>query len=281
MHIDPLRDIPAICAGHIVLTFISNTVEPLLNNNVVHPNEPTTTAEPSPTQPEPDDEPKLLYPTPPPSPEVQPSFNHNAEYGLGTLHDQICETVHTNKITVQDHEVYYSTMYWPSNQQQPYQDRQLSTRSRHVQPDYKTTPEDWSMDTDIYSDDSYDYTNTSSPKLSTDWYDQTATNIDYRLKTATEYDNVSHYHPASQLTTISPTTSMGWDNYTNDTDHEPAASVMLTTTLSPLMQHELTLPQQYNTKPPLSPLIWNAQTANDDEGKKEISTSDQYITNDK
>jgi hypothetical protein len=74
---------------------------------------------------------------------------------------------------------------------------------------------------------------------------------------------------------------MGWDNYTNDTDHEPAASVMFTTTPSPLTQHKLTLLQQYNTKPPLSPLIWNAQTANDDEVDKEISTSDQYITNDK
>jgi hypothetical protein len=114
------------------------------------------------------------------------------------------------------------------------------------------------MDTDIYSDDSYDYTN--SPKLSpTDWYDQMAPNVVYQSKASTEYDNLTNHCLASQLTTNLLKLSMGWDNYKTDADHEPAAPVMLTTTPSPIKQHEPILPRQYNANPPLSPLTWNAQ----------------------
>jgi hypothetical protein len=43
MHIDPQRNVPAIRAGHIVLTFIANTIEPVLTSNPPHPNKPIAT----------------------------------------------------------------------------------------------------------------------------------------------------------------------------------------------------------------------------------------------
>jgi hypothetical protein len=128
------------------------------------------------------------------------------------LHDQPSDTVQTNKIRPKDHNVYYSATHWPSNQQ-------LSMHSRHVRPDDKTTPGDWSMDTDIYSDDSYDYTNSPKPSP-TDWYDQTAPNINYQSKTSTNYDNITTHYPINQLTISKPNLPTGLDDRIDDSDYE-------------------------------------------------------------
>jgi hypothetical protein len=144
----------------------------MLNNQLL--NQPDTFDTTSPVV---DDQFNYLYPKPPPSsPEAQPSYNHNSEHGL-------------------DPDIYYSTMHWPSNQQQSYQHQQLSMHSRHVRPDDETTPGDWSMDINLYSDKSYNYTKTSNPKPSpNDCYDQTPPNIDYQLKVLTKYDNHNADH---------------------------------------------------------------------------------------
>jgi hypothetical protein len=161
MHIDPSRNIPAICAGHIILTFISDTIEPVLTSNSLHPNEPITTSNPSSTHPDPDDELNLLYLTPPPSPVSLTNDQHNdTDYGSGMSNDQqlnLPNTINTTS-TVEDEQldylypkpsppsltdqpdpdVYYSTTHRPSNQQQSYQHRQLSMHSR--QGDWTTKP---------------------------------------------------------------------------------------------------------------------------------------------
>jgi hypothetical protein len=81
MHIDPLRDIPAIRAGHIILTFVSSAIEPVLTSNIATPTDTNTTIDPShiipadpPTQfdkslvqASSDDDLNFKYPTPPAS----------------------------------------------------------------------------------------------------------------------------------------------------------------------------------------------------------------------
>jgi hypothetical protein len=211
MHIDPLCDIPAIRAGHIILTFVSSAIKTVLTSNLAtptntnttidpshiipadpptqfdeslahassddnlnfmyptppassigykehtqekiststlykpilhdksytdkerhynrmtlettlaattrddfsYPTEPVTTSEPLSTHSERNNKLTSLYPTPPlSSPVHQPNYNKDSGYGLGTtLHDQQCETVQTNEITVQDHNVYYTDSY--------------------------------------------------------------------------------------------------------------------------------------------------------------------------
>jgi hypothetical protein len=294
-HIDPQCNLPAIRTGHIVLTFISDTIEPVLTNNLPHPNEPIATSKLSSTQPEPDDKLNLLYLTPPPLPASLPrdqyegvdhklgmlneqlpnqpdqvnatsalvdnqlnqlyptpplsstanlpDYNKESEHGLGMSNDQLCTTIQTNETTLQDHNIYYSTTHWPSDLQQYQHPNQPPPMcSWHVQPDGKNGPGGWNMDTDRYSDDSYNYSITSSPRPSTtDWYDQTTHNINYQVKTSTEYDNISTHCPVSQLTTSMPNPPMGWDDHKHNADYELATPVMLTTTPSPLMRHETTL----------------------------------------
>jgi hypothetical protein len=215
MHINNQHELLAIRAGHILLTFISNTVEITLTNNVSHPSEPVITSEPLATHLDPDDDLNLLYLTPPPSPVSLTNDQHN-DTDHGFVEDEqpnyLYPTPLPPSLTDQpDPDVYYSTTHWPSNQKQSYPHRQLSMHSRHVQPNNETTPEDWSMDIDLHSDESYNYTNTNGPKPSpTDWYDQTPTNITYRPKVLPKNDN-------------------------HDAEHDPAASVMLTTTHFPLI----------------------------------------------
>jgi hypothetical protein len=160
IHIDPQRELPAICAGHIILTFISNTIELVLTNNLSHPNKPIITSEPSSTQPDPDNELNLLYLTPPPSPASLSSNQHEgADHGTGMLNEQLPkqpDTFNTTSTVVDDqfnylqpkplpslldnqpghnqdskygldHDIYYSTTHWPSDQQQSYHHQHLST----------------------------------------------------------------------------------------------------------------------------------------------------------
>jgi hypothetical protein len=47
MHIDPLRDIPAIRMGHIILTFVSSAIEMVLTSNLATPTDTNTTIDPS------------------------------------------------------------------------------------------------------------------------------------------------------------------------------------------------------------------------------------------
>jgi hypothetical protein len=96
-------------------------------------------------------------------------------------------------------------------------------RSRHVRPDDETTPGEWSMDTDVYSDNSYNYSITSTPRPSpTDWNDQMTHDIDYRAKTSTDYNNISTHCPVSQLprqyTTNLPLSPLTWNAQTAYTD---------------------------------------------------------------
>jgi hypothetical protein len=88
MHIDPQRNIQAIRAGHIVLTFISNAIEPVLTCKLPHPTEPIITSEPSPNQPDPDDDLNLLYLTPPPSPALTSSDHHDGTNNGPVVDDQ-------------------------------------------------------------------------------------------------------------------------------------------------------------------------------------------------
>jgi hypothetical protein len=92
--------------------FISNTVEPTLTNNFLHPSEPTTTSESSAMQPILDKECELLYPTPLPS----STMNHDMNSGMSPNY-QLDSTEQANNKEVQDHDVYLLTTYWPSDQQ--------------------------------------------------------------------------------------------------------------------------------------------------------------------
>jgi hypothetical protein len=123
MHINPQCNILAIRAGHIVSTFISNTIEPV-----------------SPTQPDPDDNLNLLYLTPPPSPTLSSIDHHDGmNNGPGMLNDILSkqpDTINTTSPVVDDqfnylypkllpssltdqpdYDVYYLTMHWPSDHQ--------------------------------------------------------------------------------------------------------------------------------------------------------------------
>jgi hypothetical protein len=105
MHIDPQRNVPAICAGHIVLTFIANTIEPVLTSNSLHLSEPST-SEPSSTQPEPDDKLNLLYPAPPPF----STANYDKKLGMSSNY-HLDNTEQANNEETQDHNIYLSTTY--------------------------------------------------------------------------------------------------------------------------------------------------------------------------
>jgi hypothetical protein len=88
-----------------------------------------------------------------------------------------------------------------------------------VRPDDETAPGDWSIDTDTYSDDSYDHPN--SPKLSpTDWYDQTAPNIYYQAKASTEFDNLTTPYLVNQLTISKPNLPTGLADRNCDLEYE-------------------------------------------------------------
>jgi hypothetical protein len=90
MHIDPIRDILAIHTRHIILTFISNSMEPVLTRNSPHPTEPIATSEPSSTQLDPDDDLNLLYLTPPPSPVSLPNDQYEGmEHGPGMFNEPL------------------------------------------------------------------------------------------------------------------------------------------------------------------------------------------------
>jgi hypothetical protein len=81
MHIDPLREIPAIRVGYIILTFISSAIETVLTSNFVTHTEINTTIDPSHsiptespnqfdeslTQASSDKDINFMYPTPPAS----------------------------------------------------------------------------------------------------------------------------------------------------------------------------------------------------------------------
>jgi hypothetical protein len=140
MHIDSQHNVPAIHAGHILLTFISNTVETTLTNNVSHPSEPVITSEPLSTHPDPDDDLNPLYLTPPPSPASLPNDQYEGmEHGPGMFNDPLLkqpdklnntsalvnDQLHQSypklpppSLTDQpDYNVYYSTTHWLSDRQ--------------------------------------------------------------------------------------------------------------------------------------------------------------------
>jgi hypothetical protein len=178
IHIDPQHNILAIRAGHMVLTFISNAIEPVLTSNSPHPNKNIATSKPSSTQPDPDDDHNLLYLTPPPSPASLSRDQHEGEdHNLGMLNEQLhkqSDQVNAtsalvddqinqsypapppsptkNHDTNSDHNIYLTTTYWPSDQR-----RQLPTRSWHARTDKELLSDESGMDVDAYSDDSYDY----------------------------------------------------------------------------------------------------------------------------
>jgi hypothetical protein len=70
--------------GYIILTFISSTIETVLNSNF------TTTSEPLSTQPDPDNDHNLLYLTPAPLPTSSSSKHYNKmNSGTGMDNEQL------------------------------------------------------------------------------------------------------------------------------------------------------------------------------------------------
>jgi predicted XRE-type DNA-binding protein len=106
MHIDPQHNILANRTGHIVLTFIFNTIEPALTNDLLQPTEPNVTSEPSPTQANPDNDLNLLYLTPPLSPASSSIDHHDGtNNGPGMLNDILSkqpDTINTTSPVVDD-----------------------------------------------------------------------------------------------------------------------------------------------------------------------------------
>jgi hypothetical protein len=106
----------------------------------------------------------------------------------------------------QDHNIYLSTIYWPSNQR-----RQLPTRSWHAQKDKELLSDELGMDVDAYSDDSYDY----SRSIPTN-YEETLTQYptdNTTLVDSSTNDQPTHVDGQSTLFSESITQAHEDDNY--------------------------------------------------------------------
>jgi hypothetical protein len=167
MHIDPLRDIPAIRVGHIILTFVSSAIKPVLNSNFV------TTSRLSSTQPDLDDDHNLLYLTPPPSPTLLSSEHYdkmNHETGMdnkqlpnlpeqidntSSLVDDQCNHPYLKPLLLSltnqlEYEVHLSTTSWSSDHQRSYLHWKLPMHSQHVQTSNETQSGGSCIDVDVY-----------------------------------------------------------------------------------------------------------------------------------